>query len=106
MGPDGIERLLATALWPLFFGGLAAFLFLALLAATHLRSRALLDLCRQAVKLREAQEETRKRIGAAPLLPRTQRFEKAVRDLLARDGLRPPPPPPAPARPAPPSARG
>ena len=94
MGPDDFDRLLATAFWPLVFGGLAAFLFLGLLAYTHLRTRALLDLCRQAVKLREAQEEIKKRIGSAPMLPRTQKFERALRDLLAREGLKPPPPPP------------
>jgi len=98
VGPDHIERFLATAFWPLLFGGLAAFFFLGILAYTHLRTRALLDLCRQAVKLREIQEEIRKRIGSAPMLVRTQQFERGLRDLLAREGLRPPPPPPPPAK--------
>ena len=97
MGPDEFERLLATAFWPLVFGGLAAFSFLGLIAYTHLRTRALLDLCRQAVKLRETQEDIKKRIGSAPMLPRAQKFERALRDLLAREGLKPPPPPPPPA---------
>lgn len=99
MGPDQIERFLATAFWPLVFGGLAAVCFLGILAYTHLRTRALLDLCRQAVKLREAQEEIKKRIGTAPMLGRVQQFERGLRDLLAREGLRPPPPPPPPAKP-------
>ncbi len=103
MGPDHIERFLATAFWPLLFGGLAAVFFLGILAYTHLWTRALLDLCRQAVKLREIQEEIKKRIGAAPMLPRAQKFEKALRDLLAREGLHPPPPPPPPPAKAGPS---
>jgi len=106
---DDIERFLSTAFWPLVFGGLAAFSFLGLLAYTHLRSRALIDLCRQAVKLREAQEEMRKRMGSAPFLNRCLRFEMGVRRILEREGLRPappPPPPPAPGRAGAPPVRG
>lgn len=108
MGFDGDwERWLATSIWPIAAGGVAVFLFLSLLAYTHLRSRALIGLLRQAVVLRERQEDLKKRIGTAPLLPRFQRFEKGLRDLLAREGLRPvPPKPPAPpAKPATPAGR-
>lgn len=91
------DRFLATAFWPLVAGSAAAFCFLAILAYTHLRSRALIDLLRRAVIKREKQEEMKRRIGTAPLLPRYQRFEKGLRDLLAREGLQAPPPPPPPA---------
>jgi hypothetical protein len=102
VGPDiDFERLLATASWPVFFGGLAAFFFLALLAYSHLRTRALIGLLRQAIALREKQEEVKKRIGTAPLLPRYQRFEKGVRDLLGREGLRPAAPKPSTPAPKP-----
>ena len=73
---------------PLLFGIGAGLLFLRLLAHTHLHDRALLELCRQAVALRERQEGMEQRIGTAPLLPRYRRFEKGIRDLLAREGLK------------------
>lgn len=75
---------------PLAFGLLAAFFYLRLLAHTHQVDRALVDLCRRAVALREKQEEMQKRIGTAPLLPRYRRFEQGIRALLAREEMKPP----------------
>ncbi len=104
MGPDfDLEQFFITALGPVFAAGAAVFSFLALLAYSHLRSRALVDLLRQAVALREKQEDMKKRIGTAPLLPRFQRFEQGVRHLLALEGLRPAPPKPPSPKPATPT---
>jgi hypothetical protein len=104
VGPDfDLEQFFITAGAPAVAVAAAVFSFFALLAYAHLRSRALIDLLRQAIALREKQEDMKKRIGTAPLLPRFQRFEKGVRDLLAREGLRaapPKPPSPKPATPA------
>jgi len=98
-----LEQFFIAVLGPAAAVGIAVFAFLALVAYTHLRHRALIDLLVRAVALREKQEAIRKRIGTAPLLPRFQRFEKGVRDLLAREGLRPVPPKPPAPRPAGPS---
>ena len=73
-----------------FLGLLAGFLFLRLLAQTHLRDRALLNLFHRAATLRRKQEEIERRIGTAPLLPRYRRFETGLRAILTREGIQPP----------------
>ena len=105
-----LEHFLETAFWPLFWGSVAAFSFLTLLAHSHLRNRALVTLLRRAITLRQKQEEMKRRIGTAPLLARYQRLEKGIREILAREGLRSPalpvpPPTPAPGRPSVPAGR-
>lgn len=91
------ERLISEYLVPLVIGGLAVFCYLALLARVHLRARVMIDLYREAGRLRKKQEEIRNREGDAPYLDKYRRLEQGLLNLLAREGLRPAAPPPAPA---------
>ncbi len=99
------ERLVSEYLAPLLVGGLAVFCYLALLARTHLKARLLIDLYREAGRLRKKQEEIKNREGDAPHLQKYQRLEQGILKLLDREGLRPAAPAPVPAPAAPAKAR-
>jgi hypothetical protein len=102
------DRWIRDYLPALLIGAAGAFCYLALLARAHLRARLLVDLYREAGRLRLKQEEIKKREGDAPHLQRYQRLEQGLLQILAREGLIPPAPAPvptaapqaAPARPA------
>ena len=83
------ERLVSEFLAPLVIGGLAVFCYLALLARTHLKARLMIDLYREAGRLRKKQEEIRNREGDAPHLQKYQRLEQGLLRLVDREGLRP-----------------
>jgi hypothetical protein len=91
------DRWIRDYLPALLIGATGAFCYLALLARAHLRARLLVDLYREAGRLRLRQEEIKKREGDSPHLQRYQRLEQGLLEILEREGLAPPAPVPAPA---------
>jgi hypothetical protein len=97
-----LDQLLREYFWAIALGALAAFFYLAIVSSSILRSRALVELCRRVVRLREKHEQLKKSGQEAPQLAQIQKFEMGLREILRREGLRPAPPaPPAPAAAAP-----
>jgi hypothetical protein len=99
-----LEQLLREYFWAMALGALAAFFYLAIVSSSILRSRALVELCRSVVRLREKHEQLKKTGQEAAELAHLQKFEMALREILRREGLRPAAPP-APPRPAPSAPR-
>lgn len=88
MGLDiDVERLIADHLGAGILSALALFAWLALVARRAEKARSLVDLCREAVRIREGQERLRASGRPAPFLERTRETEAAVRSLLRRYGL-------------------
>ena len=88
MGVDiDVERLIADHLAVGVFAAAAIFAWLLIVARRADTARVLVDLCRTAVRIREAQERLRADGRPAPFLERTRETETEVRALLRRYGL-------------------
>jgi hypothetical protein len=96
------ERLIADYLGSALFAVLGVFAWLAIVAHRAEKARGLIELCCEAVKMREGQEKLKADKKAAPFLEQTRRAEADIRILLRRYGLETAPEEPRPsARPVP-----
>ncbi len=82
-----VERLVADYAGPALFAGLAVFAWLSLVAGRLEKARGLVELGREALKLREGQERLQAAGKPAPHLESTRRVEAGIRALLGRHGL-------------------
>ena len=98
MSESEFIALLERVLWPLFVGGLAAFCYLALLAATHGRARILNQFCRDIIERRENIQQRKDKDAHIKVAARLLRTESQLRALMKKEGLTEPPPPKAPAK--------
>ena len=72
---------------PAVLAALAVFAWLALAAGRADAGRALVEVCRRAVELREAQEKLAAAGRPAPFLDYARRAERELRGLLRRRGF-------------------
>ena len=88
MGVDiDIERLIADHLATGLFAALGILAWLLIVAHRADHARGLVELCRQAVRIREEQERLRAAGRPAPFLEGSRETETEVRKLLRRYGL-------------------
>jgi len=82
-----IERWIADYLGTALLAALAVFAWLSIVAQRLEKARGLSELCREARKIRDAQEKLYAAGKSAPLLEGSRRVEAGILALLARYGV-------------------